>query len=382
MVFRAEELDNLGILDDDAAFRLNALSHGFPELPRAILWIPERVDEGRLLLAVLLEDVGKSLTDRDAFDALAAPTCINLTGIAPPDLVGVITEEEFIEFPPEAVNEEILEGLLFLGMSAGYKVTGEDGKENRYLRLMNKVVRAGVKTKVLMLSATPVNNRFTDLRNQLALAYEGYSAQLSDKLRSSRSIEEIFRQAQAAFNVWSRLPPEQRTSQAILETLDYDFFELLDSVTIARSRKHIQTFYDTRDIGSFPERLKPLSYRCPLTHRAGIPDFNAIFTELSLLKLAVYAPLNYLLPSRLARYEAMYDTRLGGKKVLRQADRERSLQALMTTNLLKRLESSVEALRLTLGALLQNCEQALKRVQAFRESGNAGFAVDVHADAW
>ena len=249
-------------------------------------------------------------------------------------------------------------------------------KETRYQRLM------GVKTRVLMLSATPVNNRFTDLRNQLALAYEGHSAQLSDKLRSTRSIEEIFRQAQTAFNAWSRLPPEERTSQAILDSLDYDFFELLDSVTIARSRKHIQTFYGTRDIGSFPERLKPLSYRCPLTARADVPDFNTIFKELSQLKLAVYAPLNYLLPSRIAKYEAMYDTRLGGKKVLRQADRERSLQALMTTNLLKRLESSVEAFRLTLGALLQNCEQALERVSAFRQNGKASFSTEWHADTW
>ena len=255
-------------------------------------------------------------------------------------------------------------------------------KETRYQRLMRRVIRDGVKTRVLMLSATPVNNRFTDLRNQLALAYEGHSAQLSDKLRSTRSIEEIFRQAQTAFNAWSRLPPEERTSQAILDSLDYDFFELLDSVTIARSRKHIQTFYDTRDIGSFPERLKPLSYRCPLTARADVPDFNTIFKELSQLKLAVYAPLNYLLPSRIAKYEAMYDTRLGGKKVLRQADRERSLQALMTTNLLKRLESSVEAFRLTLGALLQNCEQALERVSAFRQNGKASFSTEWHADTW
>lgn len=255
-------------------------------------------------------------------------------------------------------------------------------KETRYQRLMRRIIKEGVKTRVLMLSATPVNNRFTDLRNQLALAYEGHSAQLSDKLRNTRSIEEIFRQAQAAFNAWSRLPPEERTSQAILDTLDYDFFKLLDSVTIARSRKHIQTFYDTRDIGPFPERLKPLSYRCPLTSRADVPSLNAIFQELSRLELAVYAPLNYLLPSRAARYEAMYDTRLGGRKVLRQADRERSLQALMTTNLLKRLESSVEAFRLTLGALLQNCERALERVAAFRQSGKADFAVERQTDAW
>lgn len=244
-------------------------------------------------------------------------------------------------------------------------------RETRYQKLMNKVIRDGVKTKVLMLSATPVNNRFSDLRNQLALAYEGDSENLSKKLRGKRSVEEVFRRAQIAFNQWSKLPPDERTAKAILDALDFDFFELLDSVTIARSRKHIQTFYDTRDIGPFPERLKPLSFRSPLTERDDVPDFNGIFAELSLLKLSVYAPISYILPSRLRKYEEKYDTEVGGGKgKLRQADRERSLQALMTTNLLKRLESSVEAFRLTLGGLQENYSRMLSRIQAFRQSGD------------
>ena len=204
---------------------------------------------------------------------------------------------------------------------------------------MNAVIKEGVKTKVLMLSATPVNNRFNDLRNQLALAYEGDSENLSKKLRTNKNIDEIFRRAQASFNSWSNLPPEERTAKAILGALDFDFFELLDSVTIARSRKHIETFYDTTDIGKFPERRKPLSFHCPLTSRTDILGFNEIFAQLSLLQLAVYAPISYILPSRLAKYEEQYDTQVsGGKGKLKQADREKSLQALMTINLLKRLE--------------------------------------------
>ena len=164
-------------------------------------------------------------------------------------------------------------------------------KETRYQKLMNQVIREGVKTKVLMLSATPVNNRFTDLRNQLALAYEGDSDALSEKLKTTSSVEEIFRRAQKAFNVWSKLPPEERTAPAILKMLDFDFFELLDSVTIARSRKHIETFYDTTDIGKFPERRKPLSFHCPLTARKDVMTLNEIVAQLTMLKLAVYAPL-------------------------------------------------------------------------------------------
>jgi hypothetical protein len=243
-------------------------------------------------------------------------------------------------------------------------------RETRYQKLMNSVIRQGVKTKVLMLSATPVNNRFTDLRNQLALAYEGESETLQKLLKTERTVEEIFRSAQAAFNQWSRLQPSERTAQSILDLLDFDFFELLDSVTIARSRKHIETFYDTKDIGRFPERRKPLAFRSPLTERDDVPSFNEIYEQLTLLKLAVYAPVSYIQPSKLPKYEEMYDTEVeGGRGKLRQADRERSLQSLMTTNLLKRLESSVEAFRLTLSGLKSNYTVLLKKIDEFQKSG-------------
>jgi superfamily II DNA or RNA helicase len=253
-------------------------------------------------------------------------------------------------------------------------------RETRYQRLMNQVIRQGVKTKVLMLSATPVNNRFNDLKNQLALAYEGDSDQLSDKLRTAKDIDSIFRRAQAAFNQWTVLPPQERTASAILKALDFDFFELLDAVTIARSRRHIETFYDTADIGRFPERRKPLSFHSPLTQRDDVIGFNEIFSRLTQLRLAVYAPVSYILPSRLRKYEALYDTEVGGGRgTLKQRDREAGLQALMTTNLLKRLESSVQAFRLTLQGLRDSHQQALSQIAAYRQTGAAGAFADVTA---
>ncbi len=245
-------------------------------------------------------------------------------------------------------------------------------RETRYQRLMNQVIRDGVKTKVLMLSATPVNNRFNDLKNQLALAHEGDSENLAGKLRTERPVDEIFRRAQTAFNAWSKLPPEERTPGAILESLDFDFFELLDSVTIARSRRHIQTFYNLDDVGSFPERLKPLSFHCALTKRPDVIGFNDIFAHLSLLNLGVYAPIAYILPSRMPRYEDLYDTEVrGGGGTLKQKDRERSLQALMIVNLLKRLESSVEAFRLTLQRLQDFHLATLARIENFQKTGRS-----------
>ena len=259
--------------------------------------------------------------------------------------------------------------LIVIDESHNFRNLGtHKDKETRYDKLMQNVVRAGVKTKVLMLSATPVNNRFGDLKNQLALAYEGDSEQMSQHLNTTHSIEEIFKSAQRAFNDWSKLPAEKRTATAILNKLDFDFFELLDSVTIARSRKHIETYYDTTDIGKFPKRLKPITKHPKLTELDNVIGFDEIFKNLSQLKLSVYAPITYIFPSKLAKYEDMYDTEIeGGKSKFRQVDREKSLQSLMTSNLLKRLESSVHSFRLTLQKLQGKYDGILSIIQDYND---------------
>lgn len=248
-------------------------------------------------------------------------------------------------------------------------------KETRYQKLMNTVIKQGVKTKVLMLSATPVNNRFADLRNQLALAYEGDSNTLREKIKSERDIETIFSSAQAAFTTWSKLPAIERNADAILKLLDFEFFELLDRVTIARSRKHIETFYNTQDIGRFPTRLKPISFHSPLTELDNVMGFNEIYQHLTLLKLCVYSPVSYILTSRIAKYEALYDTAINhGRGKFKQVDRENSLVALMTTNLLKRLESSVHSFRLTLEKLKNKHLNTLSKIDTFKKRGiDSGF---------
>lgn len=243
-------------------------------------------------------------------------------------------------------------------------------RETRYEKLMEQVIRSGVKTKVLMLSATPVNNRFLDLRNQLALAYEGDPENLSSKLRTEKDIDEIFRRAQTAFNTWSNLPPEERTAEAILNALDFDFFELLDSVTIARSRRHIETFYDTSSIGTFPTRLPPKSFHCALTDRSDVIGFNEIFNQLSLMKLAVYTPAVYILPSRLYIYEDLADG-------LSISGREQGVKALMTVNLLKRLESSVHSFRITLSKLRGNHLSMIDKIENYERTGNESVISDL-----
>lgn len=232
----------------------------------------------------------------------------------------------------------------------GGKVTtdenDENPRENRYLQLLNKVIRTGVSTKVLMLSATPVNNRFNDLKNQIALAYEGNSKKIDCLLNTESSIDDIFRQAQLEYNRWSMLPVEERTTKRLLDKLSFDFFEVLDSVTIARSRKHIEQYYDTADIGKFPIRRKPISRQPYLTDLDNAINYNEIFEELQKLNLAIYTPSQFILPSCAEKYSKYTagDEYAG----LTMAGRENGLRKLMSANLLKRLESSVNSFRLTI----------------------------------
>ena len=234
------------------------------------------------------------------------------------------------------------------------------GRENRYQKLLRKVIQEGIETKVLMLSATPVNNRFNDLRNQLALAYEGDASNIDSKLETEKGIDVVFRKAQQAFNIWSKFDTTQRTTEKLLDMLDFDFFEILDSLTIARSRKHITTYYDTTAIGKFPERNKPVSIQSPLTENDEI-TYVEIAEQLTLLNLSVYSPLNYIFPSKLTLYADLYDKTVKSGR-LTQIDRERSLQVLMRINLLKRLESSVDSFRLTLEGIITQIEDAIKTI--------------------
>lgn len=258
--------------------------------------------------------------------------------------------------------------------------THANTQENRYVKLMDKIIRAGVKTKVLMLSATPVNNKFVDLKNQLAIAYEGNSELINDKLNTSKKIEEIFRQAQRAFNTWSKLEPEERTTDALLRTLDFDFFELLDSVTIARSRKHIEKYYNTADIGKFPERKKPISLRPQLTDLNAAINYQQIYEQLLLLSLCIYTPSNYIFQSKMQKYIELTHNK---DNKLTQAGREEGIRRLMRINLLKRLESSVNSFKLTLQRIKVLIDNTIEAINRFEKYGNADIEMyDVNESEW
>ncbi len=235
----------------------------------------------------------------------------------------------------------------------------KDDKETRYSRLLNQIIKKGIKTKVLMLSATPVNNKMNDLKNQIAFTTEGDDTALN--IHGIKSIEQTLRKAQMAFNRWSDLPEEKKKLEKLLELLEMDYFKLLDMLTIARSRKHIQKYYDTSSIGKFPERLKPLNIKSDidmLNKFIPLPELNRLIRSLN---LAIYSPIKYVLPSKLDEYSKKYDTKTG-KSVFKQVDREESLVHLMRINILKRMESSIHSFGLTVSKLLQNIDLALKKL--------------------
>ncbi|MBK8802062.1 MAG: DEAD/DEAH box helicase family protein [Fibrobacteres bacterium] len=243
------------------------------------------------------------------------------------------------------------------------KKSPRSGGETRYDRLMRRIIRSGVKTRVLMLSATPVNNRMADLRNQIAFVTEGDDTALSEQ--GIDSIDTTTRLAQKQFNRWLELDDVQRTPMRLVEMLGFDYFSLLDLVTIARSRKHIEKYYGISETGKFPDRLKPVNIKSDVDLEGAFPAIRDINSEIRRLHLASYAPLRYVLPGKKEAYDHKYSTEVrGGESSFRQADREESLIHLMRVNVLKRMESAVPSFALTLGRQLRDVEGLLERIES------------------
>ena len=242
------------------------------------------------------------------------------------------------------------------------KRTPRQGGETRYDRLMRRIIREGVKTRVLMLSATPVNNRLADLRNQIAFATEGDDAALV--AHGISSIDGTTRLAQKQFNRWLDLDDIERTAPRLIEMLGFDYFMLLDRLTIARSRRHLEKYYGVTETGRFPERLKPINVKPDVDLTGESPSIRDINLEIRRLNLAAYAPLRYVLPHKRDAYDDKYSTKLeSGEGFFRQADREESLVHLLRVNALKRMESSVVSFALTVRRQLDDVETMLARIE-------------------
>lgn len=247
------------------------------------------------------------------------------------------------------------------------------GRVTRYERLMNDIIKSGVKTKVLMLSATPVNNKMNDIKNQIAFITEGKNDAFTGV--GLNNLELILRQAQAVFNKWSVLPDTERTTETFVDMMSLDYFKLLDTVTIARSRKHIQKYYNIDEIGKFPTRLSPINIYSNIDTKGEFPPIENINKLIKKLTLGVYSPLGYVLPEKRYSYEQKYDMRVGlNNSIFKQVDREQSLVGLVRVGLLKRMESSINSFALTVDKILQKINKTLEMIDQHQ------FDYDVEAD--
>ncbi|WP_338152465.1 helicase-related protein [Indiicoccus explosivorum] len=237
-------------------------------------------------------------------------------------------------------------------------------RETRYSRLMKEIIKSGVKTKVLMLSATPVNNKMTDLKNQVAFITEGKDNALSKA--GIESIDATLRNAQTVFNRWLKYGETARTSENLLEMLNFDYFKLLDTLTIARSRKHIEKYYNMSEIGKFPERLKPLNIKSEIDETGQFPRIDEVNRIINRLNLSAYSPIRYVLPAKQQAYSQRYDMQVSGGSIFKQIDREMSLIHLMRVNMLKRMESSISSFGFTVAKLLTRVDNLIEKLESFK----------------
>lgn len=231
----------------------------------------------------------------------------------------------------------------------------------RYQKLMNDIIKGGHKTRLLMLSATPVNNKMTDIKNQIAFITEDNDAALVDA--GIKSIDMTLRNAQMAFNKWAKRPESERTGETFIDEIDLDYFQLLDTLTIARSRRHIEKYYDLEEIGKFPERLKPKNIKSEIDLFEEFPSLEEINNTISKLEMAIYSPMCYIRLDKKHEYELKYDMIVGHGGTFRQLDRDMNVTHLMRINLLKRMESSIHAFKLTTERILYLINKTLDNLE-------------------
>ncbi len=238
-------------------------------------------------------------------------------------------------------------------------------RKSRYQRLMEDIIQSGIKTKVLLLSATPVNNNLKDLRNQIYFLTEGRDDAFAGEPFGINSLKKTLADAQRTFTDWAK--QDNRQTRDLLERLSSAFFKLLDEVTIARSRKHIEKYYPTslKKLGGFPERKKPIPIYTDIDLKGQFMSYDELNGEISEYQLSLFNPSKYVLPEYVSKYDV-------GRQIgqFTQSDREHYLIGMMKVNFLKRLESSVHSFGITMDRTIEKIERLekrIKRFQAFRD---------------
>lgn len=248
---------------------------------------------------------------------------------------------------------------------------GDVIRKSRYERLMEDIIQSGVKTKVLLLSATPVNNDLKDLRNQIAFLSEGNDNAFTESLGIT-SIRDTLSSAQRTFTDWAKHDRE-RSTRDLLDRLGAAFFKLLDELTIARSRKHIQRYYadSVAQLGGFPRRRKPVAIYPDIDLGRRFMSYDKLNDEISNYQLSLFNPSRYVQ----VRYRSLYEAR--SARNFTQGLREHFLIGMMKVNFLKRLESSVHSFAITLDRTINKIDALEARIRRFQELQTENLEIDM-----
>ncbi len=239
-----------------------------------------------------------------------------------------------------------------------------DTKMNRAMWLMEKIIKSGAKTKVLMLSATPVNNNLRDLRNQIHYITEGSNDALLESFQI-QDIAQTIKNAQTQFTLWADIKKNpNRQVKDLIERLDTSFFKLLDELTIARSRKHIKNYYDIDSVGQFPERMKPRAIYPAIDLQDRFLTYDNLNKKILEYKLSIFNPSAYVLPEYLHIYEEIARTQV---LAFTQLQRENFLIGMMKVNFLKRLESSIESFQISMDRTIKKIESLIQKIKQFQK---------------
>lgn len=264
---------------------------------------------------------------------------------------------------------------------------GEDGEKirrTRYERLIEDIIGTGIRTKVLLLSATPVNNELADLRNQISFIAGGDVSRNEradgafDALLGLKSVKITTRDAQARFTTWAKLPPAKREKKDLIHVLGGDFLKMLDALTIARSRRHVANHYqaEIKRLGGFPKRVPPISIYPDIDTAGKFPGYDSVAEQISHYKLWLFRPSDHLRPDLTPEIRQGYERRIGG---FTQQGRERILTSMMRVSLLKRLESSIDSFRISLGRTLEKIDRLEARMAKFESFRAANPDLDYDA---
>jgi superfamily II DNA/RNA helicase len=231
----------------------------------------------------------------------------------------------------------------------------------RYNRLMDEIVKKGQKTKMLLLSATPVNNSLTDLKNQISLITRDRDNAF--KREGINSIDNSLRRTTTQINQWVKNPNKRK--EELFNGLPDDFYKLLELITISRSRSHITSYYGTEEIGVFPEKLEPEIHKPAVDIESTLLDFKKTNEKLEELNLAVYAPTGYILPQHIKHYRDKYEKkRTDGRVFMKLSIQESGIRILHRFNLFKRLESSIYAFSETIRRLLERIDAYINTIES------------------